>query len=86
MALPQVHSHEDQHEILRLEIQFIKDKLRQVHAELSILRRSIALFVERFDARLQRDIRQRQNLKESIRRLFQHIQQSIQTFLEAQDE
>ena len=86
MALLQVHSHEDQHEILRPEIQFIKDKLRQVHAELSILRRSIALFVERFDARLQRDIRQRQNLKESIRRLFQHIQQSIQTFLEAQDE
>ena len=86
MALLQVHSHEDQREILRLEIQFIKDKLRQVHAELSILRRSIALFVERFDARLQRDIRQRQNLKESIRRLFQHIQQSIQTFLEAQDE
>ena len=86
MALLQVHSHEDQHEILRLEIQFIKDKLRQVHAELSILRRSIALFVERFDARLQRDIRQRQNLKESIRRLFQHIQQSIQTFLEAQDD
>ena len=86
MALLQVHSHEDQHAILRLEIQFIKDKLRQVHAELSILRRSIALFVERFDARLQRDIRQRQNLKESIRRLFQQIQQSIQSFLEAQED
>ena len=86
MALPQVHSHEDQHAILQLEIQFFKEKLRQVHAELSILRRSIALCVERFDARLQREIRQRQNLKESIRRLFQQIQQSSECFLEAQDD
>ena len=86
MALAQLHSHEDQHAILQLEIQFFKEKLRQIHAELSILRRSIALFVERFDSRLQRETRQRQNLKESLRRLFHQIHQSIEPFLDSQDD
>ena len=86
MALAQLHSHEDQHAILQLEIQFFKEKLRQIHAELSVLRRSIALFVERFDARLQRETRQRQILKESLRRLFQQIHQSLESFLDSQDD
>ena len=86
MALAQLRSHEDQRTVLELEIQLCKDNLRQNHAEMSILRRSICLFVERFDSRLQRETRQRQKLKEALRRMFQQIHQSIESFLEVEDD
>ena len=79
--MDQLRSHDDRHAVLELEIQFFKEKIRQNHAEMKILRRSICLFVERFDKRLDREIRQRQKLRDALFRLFREINQSIESFL-----
>ena len=82
MATDQLRSHDDRHTVLELEIQFFKEKLRQNHAEMNLLRRSICLFVERFDHRLDREIRQRQQLRGALFRMCREIHQSVERFLE----
>ena len=80
--MDQLRSHDDRHTVLELEIQFFKEKLRQNHAELSLLRRSICLFVERFDQRLNQEVRQRQQMKQAFLTLMREVRDSIDKFLE----
>ena len=81
MAMDQLRSHDDRHTVLELEIQFFKEKIRQNHAEMNLLRRSICLFVERFDQRLDGETRQRQKLRDAMVTMFRGINQSIESFL-----
>ena len=80
--MDQLRSHDDRHTVLELEIQFFKEKLRQNHAEMSLLRRSICLFVERFDQRLNQEVRQRQQIKGALFTLMQEVRECIDRFLE----
>ena len=76
--MDQLLSHDDRHAVLDLELRHYREKLRQNHAEMNLLRRSISLFVERFDQRLTQEVRQRQALFNMLREL----RDSIERFLE----
>ena len=82
MASDQPRSHDDRLAVLQLEIQHLKEKVRQNHAEMIQLRRSIRLFVERFDHLLDREIQQRQQLRDALYRMCREIHQTVERFLE----
>ena len=80
--MEQLLSHDDRHAVLDLELRHYREKLRQYHAEMSLLRRSISLFVERFDQRLTHEVRQRQQLKQALFNMLREFRESIERFLE----
>ena len=80
--MEQLLSHDDRHAVLELELRHYREKLRQIHAELSLLRRSICLFMERFDQRMNQEVRQRQRMKQAFFTLMREVRESIDKFLE----
>ena len=80
--MEQLLSHDDRHAVLELELRHYREKLRQNHAEMNLLRGSICLFVERFDHRLDNEIRQRQQLKQALFTMLREFRESIERFLE----
>ena len=80
--MEQLLSHDDRHALLDLELRHYREKLKQNHAEMNLLRRSICLFVERFDQRLNQEVRQRQQLKQALFNLIREVRDSIERFLE----
>ena len=69
-------------EVLELEIRHLKEQVRQIHAEMVQIRRSIRLFVERYDHSLDREIQQRELLRDALYRMCREIHQAVERFLE----
>ena len=69
-------------EVLELEIQHLKEQVRQNHADMVQIRRSIRLFVERYDHLLDREIQQREHLRDALYRMCREIHQAVERFLE----
>ena len=80
--MDQLRSPDDRHTVLQLEIQFLKEKIRQIPAELSVLRRALCIFMERFDEKMHQEVQRRLRMKQAFFTLMREVRESIDNFLE----
>ena len=82
MATDLPRSHADIHDVLELEIRYLKERVQQNHTEMVQIRRTIRLFVERYDHILDREIQHRERLRDALYRMCREIHQAVERFLE----